>query len=374
MSNQEDRSTKSEEPTEKKLKDARKKGDVPSSREPSNLMGVLSLCVITVFMAPTAFIGLAEVLGNTMAAASSLEVGAGRTGMRDLGIVVNSMLASTGKLLTPIVILMVLAALFGVIVQGETVVSVERIKPKASKISLIGGFKRLFSADAMVEFAKNLAKVVVITAFTFWFGRDAVVNIWQSADFVPEAFMRYGREAAIYTLVATTALLAFTASTDVIWKRSQWLKKQRMSLREVRDEFKDSEGDPIIKAKRASIQRQRARQRLTTTVPTASVIVTNPTHYAVALRYEMGRDVGPVCVAKGTDKIAAQIRKIARDAEVPIVESRALARTLHATVEVDEMVPTEHWRAVAEIISYVIGLKRDLNLQPPAGARLRVED
>lgn len=374
MSNQEDRSSKSEEPTDKKLQDARKKGDVPSSREPSNLMGVLSLCLITVFLAPTVFTSLAEVLSGPINAASSLEVGAGRTGMRDLGLVMNGLVASTAKVLMPIAVLMVMAALFGVLVQGETVVSVERIKPKASKLSLIEGFKRLFSADAMVEFVKNFVKVAIIVGFTFWFGRDAIVNIWKSSDFVPESFMAYGRQAAIHVLVATTALLAFTATADVIWKRSQWLKKQRMSVREVRDEFKDSEGDPIIKAKRASIQRQRARQRLTTAVPTASVVVTNPTHYAVALRYEMGRDAGPVCVAKGADNIAAQIRRLAREAEIPIVESRALARTLHATVEVDEMVPVEHWRAVAEIISYVIGLKRDLNILPPAGARLRVED
>lgn len=374
MSQQEDRSSKSEEPTDKKLQDARKKGDVPSSREPSNLMGVLSLCLITVFLAPAVFTSLAEVLSSPMTAASSLEVGAGRTGMRDLGLVMNNMVASTAKVLMPIAVLMVMASLFGVLVQGETVVSVERIKPKASKLSLIEGFKRLFSADAMVEFVKNLAKVAVIVFFTYLFGRDAIVNIWEASDFVPETFMAYGRQAAIYVLVATTLLLAFTATTDVIWKRSQWLKKQRMSVREVRDEFKDSEGDPIIKAKRTSIQRQRARQRLNTAVPTASVVVTNPTHYAVALRFEMGRDAGPVCVAKGADNIAAQIRKLAREAEIPIVESRALARTLHATVDVDKMVPVEHWRAVAEIISYVIGLKRDLNVLPPTGARLRVED
>ena len=186
--------------------------------------------------------------------------------------------------------------------------------------------------------------------------------------------MSYGLGAALKILVATTALLFFTSSVDVIWKRSQWYKKQRMTKREVTDEHKDTEGDPHIKAKRAAIRRQRSKQRIATAVPTATVVLTNPTHYAVALRFEMGRDNGPVCVAKGTDLIAAQIRKIAREAEVPILENRPLARALHASVEVDETVPTEHWRAVAEIIGYVLSVRRSLSVSPPTGTRVRTVD
>ena len=374
MATEEDKSSKSEEPTEKKLKDSRKKGDVPSSKEPANLMGVLSLFLIAAFLSPTLVPKLGGVLGEIISNAAFTEVGSGVTGLSDLAVASSSMVSGITILLGPVMLILVLAAIFGVFVQGELVFALERIKPKASKISPLAGFKRLFSADALVEFAKNLAKVVVVAAVSAWFGYQAVVGIWQTADAVPENLMEYGRSASTMILVGTTAFLFFTASADVLWKRSQWFKKQRMSIREVRDEHKDSEGDPHIKAKRASLRRQRAKQRIAVAVPTATVVVTNPTHYAVALRFEMGRDVGPVCVAKGTDLVAAQIRKIARDAEVPIVENRTLARALHGTVDVDEMVPTEHWQAVAEIIGYVLGLRRNIAVKPPTGSRLRLED
>lgn len=374
MATEEDKSSKSEEPTEKKLKDSRKKGDVPSSKEPANLMGVLSLFLIAAFLSPTLVPELGGVLGEIISNAAFTEVGSGVTGLSDLAVAAGNMVSGIAILLGPVMLILVLAAIFGVFVQGELVFALERIKPKASKISPLAGFKRLFSADALVEFAKNLAKVVVVAAVSAWFGYQAVVGIWQTADAVPETLMEYGRSASTMILVGTTAFLFFTASADVLWKRSQWFKKQRMSIREVRDEHKDSEGDPHIKAKRASLRRQRAKQRIAVAVPTATVVVTNPTHYAVALRFEMGRDVGPVCVAKGTDLVAAQIRKIARDAAVPIVENRTLARALHGTVDVDEMVPTEHWQAVAEIIGYVLGLRRNIALKPPAGSRLRLED
>ncbi len=374
MSTEEDKSSKSEEPTEKKLKESRKKGDVPSSKEPANLMGVLSLFLVAAFLSPTLVPQLGGVLGEIISNAAFVEVGSGVTGLSDLAVAADKMVSGISILLGPVMLVLVLAALFGVFVQGELVFAVERIKPKASKVSPFAGFKRLFSTDALVEFAKNLAKVGVVATISAWWGYEAVVGIWQTSDAVPETLMGYILSAATMILVGTTAFLFCTASADVLWKRSQWFKKQRMSIREVRDEHKDSEGDPHIKAKRASLRRQRAKQRIAVAVPTATVVVTNPTHYAIALRFEMGRDVGPVCVAKGTDLVAAQIRKIARDAEVPIVENRPLARALHSTVDLDEMVPTEHWQAVAEIIGYVLSLRRNIDVSAPAGSRLRLED
>ncbi len=374
MASEEDQLSKSEEPTEKKLRESRKKGDVPSSKEPANLMGVLSLFLIAAFLSPTLFPRLGYDLGEVISNAAFVEIGTGRTGMSDIGVAVGNLKSGIASFMGPVMMVLVLAALFGVFVQGELVFALERLKPKASKISPLAGFKRLFSADAFVEFGKNMAKVLIVAGLSIWIGHRAVVGIWQSADAFPETLMSYGLGAALKILVATTALLFFTSSVDVIWKRSQWYKKQRMTKREVTDEHKDTEGDPHIKAKRAAIRRQRSKQRIATAVPTATVVLTNPTHYAVALRFEMGRDNGPVCVAKGTDLIAAQIRKIAREAEVPILENRPLARALHASVEVDETVPTEHWRAVAEIIGYVLSVRRSLSVSPPTGTRVRTED
>ncbi len=374
MAEMEDQSSKTQEPTEQKLRKSRQKGDVPASREPSVAMSVLSLFIIVFYLAPTVFPQLSDLFAGLVRGAATVEVGTGRAGLRDLGVVNDMLLMGAVTILAPAMVVMVLAAIFGVIVQGETVIAADRIRPKLSRISLIEGFKRLFSADTVVEFLKNLAKVVVVAGVGVWLGGSAVTAMWQAPGFLPERILGHSANVAAGMLMATGAILAAIAALDIIWKRARWLKKQRMTQKEVRDENKDSEGDPLIKAKRSGIRRQRARQRMTTAVPTATVVITNPTHYAVALRYEIGRDASPICVAKGTDAIAARIRKLARGAEVPIVENRPLARMLHAVVEVDAPIPFEHWQPVAEIIAYVMDLQRNLDRQPPPGSRLRAED
>ncbi|TMV54330.1 flagellar biosynthesis protein FlhB, partial [Thioclava sp. BHET1] len=254
---------------------------------------------------------------------------------------------------------------------SETVVAVERIKPKLSKLSPIGGFKRIFGPGNLVEFAKSMVKVLIIGGFAIWFARAAVVDIWQGTGFLPESLPQYIRHFAGLLLIATCAFLLPVALGDVIWKRISWMRKQRMSLKEIRDEHKEQEGDPKIKGRRLQMARARARKRMAQAVPKATVILTNPTHYAVALRYEQGVDHAPVCLAKGTDLMARRIREIAAEHNIPVVENRPLARALHAAVEIDETVPVEHWQAVAEIVGYVFDLRRNIRRKPPKGSELR---
>jgi len=269
---------------------------------------------------------------------------------------------------------MIAAAVFGVLIQGETVVSLERIRPKLSKLSPGAGLKKIVSADNLVEFLKNVAKVLVVAAIALWVARGAVTGIWQSRGFLPEELPGYLRREVALVLIGATVFLVPVSIIDIVWKRVQWIKKQRMSIKEVRDEHKEAEGDPRVRLRRDEIRRRRARQRVAAAVPTASVVLTNPTHYAVALRYQPGADSAPVCVAKGADLMAAQIRRLAREHDIPMVENRPLARALHATVEVDDQIPVEHWQAVAEIIGYVMDLRRNIRRKPPAGSSLRVEE
>lgn len=371
---EEDQSSKTEEPTERKLRKARQKGDVPSSRETGNLMSVFSLLVLTVFFLP--FIGpqLAGVLSGPVRSAGQMRIGEGAAGLSDMGRMIGALSLDLAWVVAPFFLLIILGAVFGVLIQGETTVAAERLRPKMSKISLLSGLKKQFSAETLVEFLKNVTKVLVIGIIALIVTRHAVAGIWQGTDFLPEMLPEYTRQAVAKMLIATLAFMAPVAIADIIWKRAQWMKKQRMSLREVRDEHKESEGNPQLKARRADLRRKRARQRIAAAVPTATVILTNPTHFAVALRYELGVDGAPVCVAKGADLMAAQIRRIARENEIPIVENRPLARTLHAVVEVDEQVPVEHWQAVAEIIGYVMDLRRNIRRKPPAGSSLRQAD
>jgi flagellar biosynthetic protein FlhB len=161
-------------------------------------------------------------------------------------------------------------------------------------------------------------------------------------------------------LVAVVAMLAAVAIADYVFQYRQWFERQKMSLQEMKEEFKQSEGDPHIKGKIRQLRQQRMKKRMMAAVPQASVIITNPTHYAVALRYERGMPA-PICVAKGIDLIALKIREIAGKHDIPIVENVPLARGLYATVDIDEEIPVEHYHAVAEIIGYVMGLKRGLS-------------
>ncbi len=370
----EDKSSKTEEPTERKLRKAREKGDVPSSKETGNMMSLFSLLMISLFLLPALLPHLAGELRGLLESATRIEIGSGAAGVRDVSGIAQKLAMAVAVVLAPLVLTMVLAALFGVLIQGQTVVALERIKPKLSKISPLSGLKKMFSADALVEFAKNVGKVLVVGSIAIIVARDAVTAIWQAPGFIPENLLPYARSAANRMLIASTGFLVAIALADILWKRADYNRKQRMSLKEIRDEHKDSEGDPHIKGKRAQIRRQRAKQRIAIAVPTATLVLTNPTHYAVALRYEAGVDTAPVCVAKGADLVAAQIRKLARENEVAIVENRPLARALHDTVEVDDQIPIEHWQAVAEIIGYVMDLRRNIRRRPPSGSSLRRED
>jgi flagellar biosynthetic protein FlhB len=160
-------------------------------------------------------------------------------------------------------------------------------------------------------------------------------------------------------LGAVVAIMAVVAAADYLFQYRRWYEKQKMSLREMKEEFKQSEGDPTIKGKLKQMRHTRMRKRMIAAVPKAAVVITNPTHYAVALQYERGMPA-PVCVAKGVDALALKIREVAGEHAVPVVENPPLARALHATVEVDQAIPPEHYKAVAEVIGYVLRLRRAL--------------
>jgi flagellar biosynthesis protein FlhB len=176
----------------------------------------------------------------------------------------------------------------------------------------------------------------------------------------PNTLLGTTRSLTLELLGAVVAMLALVAIADYFFQYRQWFERQKMSLREMKEEFKQSEGDPHIKARIRQLRHARMKKRMMAAVPKASVIITNPTHYSVALSYDRGMSA-PVCVAKGVDNIAFKIREVAKEHDIPIVENVPLARALYATVKVDDEIPVEHYHAVAEIIGYVMGLKRGLN-------------
>ncbi|MFY0597985.1 MAG: flagellar biosynthesis protein FlhB [Cognatishimia sp.] len=370
---EEDKSNKTQEPTEKKLRDARKKGDVPSSRETGNMMVVVSLIGVVGVALQWQGPKLVEALASLVDNAGRIHVGIERPGVATLGGVFWDFMSRVATAIAPIFGLIFLGGVAGVLIQGETVVALDRIKPKLSKISPIEGIKRQFSANTLVEFIKSLVKVFVVGAMALWVTDLAVRDIWTGTGFVPEHLPMYMSDATRRLLIMAAVFLVPIAIIDILWKRFDWRKKQMMSVKEIRDEMKEAEGDPLIRGKRAQLRRQRSQQRIAAFVPQADVILTNPTHYAVALKYEQGVDAAPVCVAKGADLMARQIRLIAHEHDIPIVENKPLARSLYDVIDVDERVPVEHWEVVAEIISFVMALKKDPRCKPPVGSELRTD-
>ena len=174
----------------------------------------------------------------------------------------------------------------------------------------------------------------------------------------PAAILPMARDLAVAIMGAVLAILGVTAFVDWLWQRHRFARRMRMTREELKEDFKQSEGDPHVKAKLKQIRAQRSRRRMMQNVPKATVIVTNPTHYSVALKYEPGEDAAPLCLAKGVDALALKIREVAREHQVPIVEDVPLARALYATVEVDEVIPREHFEAAAKVIGFVLNSRK----------------
>jgi flagellar biosynthetic protein FlhB len=371
MAENNDSTEKTLEPTEKKLQDARKKGDVPSSKETGNMVVVLALLGIIAFVLPVQTPKVMDALFALIEQSPTLTVDTGTTGVTRLGEIMSDFSLSIVIAIAPMFAVLVAGAAIGAVIQGETVVSLERIRPKLSKLSPAQGLKRLFSANSLVEFLKSIVKVFAIGGFAVWFTLEAVQRVWMMSGFLPEYLPGYLVAASQKLLLAAALFLVPIAIADILWRRFDWRKKQRMSQKDLRDEMKESEGSPEIRNQRARRRRELSRQRTLAVVPIANVILTNPTHYSVALKYDPDTDMAPVCIAKGADLVALRIREVAFEHDIPIVENKPLARLLFDTVEIDQPVPVEHWEIVAEIISFVFALKENKPHVAPEGSVLR---
>jgi flagellar biosynthesis protein FlhB len=254
-------------------------------------------------------------------------------------------------------LVLALAALSGNLIQHRLVWSTDPLMPKLSKISPMAGFGRLFSKQSLVTFVKGLAKLGVlggIMVAVLWPERFRLESL-VATD--PAVVLPFTQVLALQLMGAVVVVLALIAAADFLFQYRQWYEKQKMSFRELKEEYKQTEGDPAVKGKIRQIRQTRMRKRMMSAVPEASVVITNPTHFAVALKYD--RDMNaPVCVAKGADLIARRIREVATENSIPIVENPPLARALYGTVEIDQEIPPEHYQAVAEVIGYVMRLNR----------------
>ena len=348
-----DKDQKTHDPTDKKVEDARKKGDVASAPEMRHAAIFAAALVVTGGFGVWAFARLGHILTRLWGGAHDFALEP--DGAQSLA---GGLLGQMFAVLIPLFGALVAFAVLGGLMQGRPTMSWTRVKPKWSKLSPASGAKRLLGKQALVEFAKTLAKLLLVlcVATTVLWPKAVALDQLVGAD--PAAIGTAAGGLVVALLKAVAALVGALALFDFAYQRRAWLARMRMSLQEIKDEHKQSEGDPHIKAKIRAIGMARSRRRMMAAVPTASVIVTNPTHFAVALRYDHGKMGAPVVVAKGVDAVALKIREVAGAAGVPIVENRPLARALHASAEIDRPIPAEHYTAVAEIIGYVMRLAK----------------
>jgi flagellar biosynthetic protein FlhB len=352
MAEDQDNSQRTEDPTQKRLDDALKRGDVVKSQEVNTWFIIAGGTLVLVAFSGGMGNGLTTTLRGLIANAHQLRV----DGPALVWLSEKIGFEIIGTLAIPF-ILLALAALAGNLVQHRLVWTTDILAPKLNRISPMAGVKRLFSWHAIANFVKGLLKLTIIGAVLtalLWPERDRAEGL---ALTDPAAILPVTKILALKLMGAAVAMLAVIAAADYLFQYRQWYNRQKMTLQELKDEFKESEGDPTIKGKMKQTRAQRMRKRMMADVPKATVIITNPTHYAVALKYEKGMEA-PICVAKGIDAVALKIREIATEHSVPIVENPPLARALHATVEIEDPITPEHYKAVAEVISFVMKLRR----------------
>jgi flagellar biosynthetic protein FlhB len=351
-----DPESKTEEATPRKLEDARKKGDVAKSPDVASALSLLGAAAV-LLLAGGPFAGMmAESLlpfiaePHTMVGA--LEAGAGvEIGARALW--------AAAPFLGALALAVILGGVGGNLAQSGLIFSAEKMKPKWEKISPLAGMKRIFGPDGLMNFVKTFVKLLAVIAVCWFVLKPHLRELENMAAMSPASILPFTRELAVWLMAATLVFLAFTAGADFLWQKMRFAKRMRMSREELKEDYKQSEGDPHVKARLKQIRAQRGRQRMMQNVPKATVIVTNPTHYSVALRYEPDQgDGAPVCLAKGVDNLALKIREVAKEHNVPIVENVPLARALYASVDVDETIPREHFEAAAQVIGFVFQKRR----------------
>jgi flagellar biosynthetic protein FlhB len=359
MAEDSDTSDKTEDPTQKRLDQAVENGDVVKSQELNTWFVIAAATLAMSTFSGSIGSKIMEPMRNLLAKSATIPVdGPALVALaKSLGYVL------IGALGMPLA-LIAFAAIGGNMIQHRLVFSTEPLMPKLSKISPGSGFKRLFGKQAAANFGKGLFKLIAlgtVMVMILWPERMRLESI-ERMD--PMVLLDMVRSLALHLMGAVVAMLAIVAVADYLFQYRTWYERQKMSLQEIKEEHKQSEGDPHIKGRIRQLRVARMKKRMMAAVPKASVIITNPTHYSVALQYNRGMSA-PICVAKGVDHLAFKIREIAKQHDIPIVENVPLARALYATVEVDAEIPVEHYHAVAEIIGYVMGLRRTLNGRRP---------
>ncbi|GLK70070.1 flagellar type III secretion system protein FlhB [Ancylobacter dichloromethanicus] len=349
MSEDNDKDSKTEEASEKKISDALEKGNVPFSREATLFASLVGILVsLSLFAGPQASLlsgGLSRFLDDP----GGVRLFSGE----DAVALFWTAFTLAARFLLPIVVVLAAGGLVASLMQNQPRMVGERIRPQWSRVSPAAGWKRIFGKRGHVEFGKSVFKfaaISLICVLLLMSAKDSIIGAMSSEpNQIPSLLLGLAVRLVSAICVATIALVCI----DLVWSRLSWRSELRMTKQEVKEEFKQAEGDPIVKARLRSLAKERARHRMMNAVPRASLVIANPTHYAIALYYDRVKGGAPLVLAKGADLIALKIRAIAESHGVPVIEDRALARAMYDAIEVDQWIPQGFYRPVAKILYFL---------------------
>ena len=349
-----EKDSKTEDATEKKIRDTIEQGKLPHSREAALLASFVAILVFTVFYAKDAVVDLGMFLSMFLEKPEAWPM--------DTETVIalyKTVMMEIGRAVVSLLVLLVVAGIGASVLQNMPQFVGERIRPQLSRISIAKGWTRTFGIQGWVEFLKSLGKLGFASIVLYFTLSQDYRQLLAGMITNPVAFGLVIKSITVDILVAIVFVMGLIAAVDVVWSRFHWKQDLRMTKQEVKDEFKQSEGDPIIKSRLRSLARDRARKRMMTAVPRATLIIANPTHFSIALRYVREEDSAPLVLAKGQDLVALKIREIAKEHNIPIFEDVALARSMYKQVSVDSVIPSQFYQAVAELVRIVYSKKAE---------------
>ncbi len=349
---------KTEPATEKKLRDARKEGQVAKSKEIANGLGLLALFVVLRFYTGymgNRFLSLFSNMYNQMP--GIVTFWNGNVSWEEMELLLGEMFLQVLLIVLPIFLIGFVIAFVSDLVQVKWKVSAKPLMPKLNRLNPISGFKRIFSVNSVMELVKSLAKIILIIIICYTYLDDKWQNVFLLYDMPILQALQLLLETVTDLGIRVSAFYMIIAFADYAYQKFKFANDMKMTKQEVKEEYKQTEGSPEVKGKIRQRMREASQRRMMQNLPQADVVITNPTHYAVAIKYDPEVADAPIVIAKGEDYLAQKIKEVAREHNIEIVENKPLARMLYANVDIDQMVPPELYQAVAEVLAFVYKIK-----------------
>lgn len=344
-----DRDSRTEKPTERRISDAIEKGNVPFSKEVAIFASLLASLTALNLSSHFAAGKLTALLGSLIEQAGVLSLNDGN----DYSKLLSQSFSQCFMAIFPFVAIIAIGGTLGSLLQNVPSANAERLRPKFERLSPAQNASRMFGSEARLEFAKSLAKLIAVSLVIYSVFKKNLSQVMGATGQEPERLAQhiFDTSTAVFTQVCLVAFLI--AIADAIFTRVKWYNSLKMSRQELKDEFKQMEGNMQLKERIKALGRQRVKKQMMSELPKATLVVVNPTHYAVALRYVPAEGGAPVVIAKGLDHLALKIRGHCKEIDIPVIEDKPLARSLHAACEVGNMIPVEFYQAIAEIIHFI---------------------